>query len=61
MPIKQINITWISKEMKPDKWYKIKDEEQLKQFMQLIDKRFGFSQFTLTLSTDYKQVRKTMI
>jgi len=55
----KIDLTWIAKEMIPGKWYNIKDEEQLRQFMQLIDKRFGFDKFTLSLSSDYKRVRKT--
>lgn len=54
-----IDLTWISKEMKPGVWYDIKDEEQLRQFQQLIDKAFGWDKFTLTLSSDYKRVRKT--
>ena len=55
----KIDLTWISKEMKPGVWYNIKDEEQLRQIMQLIDKGFGFDKFTLSLSNDYKQVKKT--
>ena len=55
----KIDLTWISKEMKPGVWYNIKDEEQLRQIMQLIDKGFGFDKFTLSLSNDYKRVRKT--
>jgi len=54
-----IDLTWISKEMKPGVWYDIKNEEQLRQFMQLIDKRFGFDKFALSLSSDYKRIRKT--
>jgi len=59
MAIKQIDLTWISKEMKPGVWYDIKNEEQLRQFKQIIDKRFGYPVFDLSLSDDYKRVRKT--
>ena len=54
-----INLFWISKEMKPGKWYDIKDEEQLKQYMQIMDKRLFWPKFQLSLSPDYKQVKKT--
>ena len=54
-----IDLKWIAKEMIPGKWYTIKDEAQLKEWMRQIDYRFGYPKFTLTLSPDYKQVRKT--
>jgi len=54
-----IDLTWIAKTMKPGVWYEIKNPEQLRQFMQLIDKRFGYPVFDLSLSDDYKRVRKT--
>lgn len=56
-----IDLKWIAKEMIPDKWYTIKDEAQLKEWMRQIDHRFGWPKFQLTLSPDYKQVRKTEI
>lgn len=54
-----IDLTWIAKTMKPGVWYDIKNEEQLRQFQQLINKAFGWDKFTLTLSSDFKRVRKT--
>ena len=57
----RIDLKWIAQKMEYNRWYNIKDEEQLRQIMQLIDKGFGFDKFTLTLSSDYKRVRKTEI
>ena len=54
-----IDLTWIAKTMIPGKWYNIKDEEQLRQFMQLVRSHFGYPKFDLTLSKDFKRVRKT--
>jgi hypothetical protein len=56
-----VNLFWISKEMKPGKWYDIEDETQLSQYQRIIDKRFGWPKFQLSLSPDYKQVKKTEI
>ena len=61
MAIKQINLEWISKKMESGKWYKINDSECLRQIQQLISNSFGYPKFTLTLSEDYKRVRKTEI
>jgi hypothetical protein len=61
MALEQIDLVWIAQKMEPGKWYNIKNAEQLRQFMQLIDKRFGFDKFTLSLSPDYKHVKKTEI
>ena len=55
----KIDLTWIAKTMQPGVWYNIKDEEQLRQFSQLVEKHFGYPKFDLTLSSDYKRVRKT--
>lgn len=57
----QINLTWIAKEMIPGKWYNIKDEDQLKEWMRQIDHKLGWPKFQLSLSPDYKQVKKTEI
>ena len=37
----------------------IQESIRLRRIMQLIDKGFGFDKFTLSLSNDYKRVRKT--
>ena len=55
----KIDLTWISKEMKPGVWYNIKDEEQLNEFKRQIEHGLGWPKFTLSLSNDYKQVKKT--
>jgi len=57
----QINLTWIAKEMIPGKWYNIKDEDQLKEWQRQIDHKLGWDKFQLSLSPDYKQVKKTEI
>ena len=54
-----IDLTWIAKEMKPGIWYNIKDEEQLEEWKRQIAHRFGWPKFSLSLSEDYKRVRKT--
>jgi hypothetical protein len=61
MALEQIDLVWIAQKMESGKWYNIKNAEQLRQFMQLIDKSFGFDKFQLSLSPDYKQVKKTEI
>lgn len=58
---KNVNLYWISKEMKPDTWYEVNDEELLRQYQRLISTRFGWDKFQLSLSPDYKQVKKTLI
>mgnify|MGYP001252797864 CR=1 FL=1 len=55
----KIDLTWISKTMKPGVWYNIKDEEQLAEWQRQIANCFGWPKFTLSLSDDYKRVRKT--
>ena len=57
----KINLTWIAKEMIPGKWYNINDEEQLRQYMQIMDKRLFWPKFQLSLSPDFKQVKKVEI
>jgi len=61
MALEQIDLVWIAQKMKPGKWYNIKNAEQLRQFNQLISSRFGWDKFQLSLSPDYKQVKKTEI
>jgi hypothetical protein len=56
-----IDLKWIAKEMVPNKWYTIKDEAQLKEWQRQISFRFGWPVFQLSLSPDFKQVKKTMI
>lgn len=57
----KIDLTWISKEMQPGKWYDVEDENQLSQYQRIMDKRFGWPKFQLSLSPDYTKVKKTEI
>ena len=59
--MKNIDLTWIAKEMIPGKWYTIKDEEQQKEWQRQIRLSFGYPVFCLSLSNDYKMVKKTEI
>jgi len=61
MALEQIDLVWIAQKMKPGKWYNIKNAEQYRQFEQLVNNRFGWDKFQLSLSPDYRQVKKTEI
>lgn len=61
MAVEQIDLVWIAKKMEPDKWYKIKNAKQYAQFLQLVDKRFGFPKFQLSFNNEMTMIKKTLI